>query len=518
MRWVSRLTTIAVIAAVVGVAVFFVRGRMPDPTIGERFHTWAKFRDGSRLVPGSPVVIAGVRIGDIERVTISGRFARIDMRLRDDVEIPADSFITRRADSLFGDSYLEIIPPAHEEGAEVRMLRSGEPIVHVVEGTSTDELLRAMDRSLPKIENALEVVYDVMSNGRKFISGPATEKLLEADRWIAAGHVESPISSARDAMIRLEEMTSRGAAAMTDSSAEVTRTLARIDGAVADARAKIGDAQSSLITGFADARAGLDRVDEPLRKAGEVMAAIESGEGEDWKGTLGRLVSDDELVDDIEDVVSAGREGVAGFNRFRSWLGARIELNAFSRIARFYAIAEIRGRTDKFYLIELERGPLGGAPSDQLSDVAGTSAYLRQQEIRDELRFTAQFGKQLGPLALRAGIKESTPGLGADLLLLDGRLKFSADLFGSFQHTPRLKLAGAFAVFRSLYIVAGVDDVLNDPQYLDVRTGNVDVPQWFDEVRIGRDYFIGGALHFDDADLATLLRIYGAVLAGALAF
>lgn len=517
MGWVSRLTTFVVIAAVAGVFALFVRSRMPELTTGESFHTWAKFRDGSRLAPGSPVVIAGVRIGDIERVTIAGRFARVDLRLQDDVQVPADSFITRRADSLFGDSYLEIIPPPHPEG-EVRVLRSGEPIVHVVEGSSTDTLLRSIDRSLPKIEGALEVVYDVMSNGRKFISGPAAERLRDADRWLAAGHVESPISTARDALVRLEDLTSRGAAATADSTSEVIRTLARIDGAVADTRAKVVDVNASLVAGFADARAGLDRVDEPLRKAGEVMSAIERGEGEDWQGTLGRLVRDTELGDDIDDVAAAGREGVAGFNRFRSWLGARLELNAFSRIARFYATAEIRGRTDKFYLVELERGPLGGAPSDQLSDVAGTSAYLRQQEIRDNLRFTAQFGKQVGPLGLRAGIKESTPGLGADLHLLDGRLKLSADLYGSFQHTPRLKLAGAIAVFRSLYVVAGIDDALNDPRYLDVRTGNEDVPQWFDEVRIGRDYFIGGALHFDDADLATLLRVYGAVLASAIAF
>ena len=178
----------------------------------------------------------------------------------------------------------------------------------------------------------------------------------------------------------------------------------------------------------------------------------------------------------------------------------------------------MRGRTDKFYLIELERGPLGGIPTDTLSDVAGTSSWIRTQEIRDELRFTAQFGKQFGPLALRLGIKDSTFGIGADLLLLEGRLKVSADVLRSFRDNPRVKLSGAFAVFRQIYLLAGIDDAFNDPLYLNIRTGNTAVPEWFSEVRMGRDYFIGGALHFDDADLATLLRVYGAVLASALAF
>ena len=37
---------------------------------------------------------------------------------------------------------------------------------------------------------------------------------------------------------------------------------------------------------------------------------------------------------------------------------------------------------------------------------------------------------------------------------------WDACTFGSFDRTPRLKLAGALEVFRSTYILAGVDDAL----------------------------------------------------------
>ena len=39
-----------------------------------------------------------------------------------------------------------------------------------------------------------------------------------------------------------------------------------------------------------------------------------------------------------------------------------------------------------------------------------------------------------------AGLKDSTFGFGADALLLDGRLRLSADLFGSFQRTPHRRI------------------------------------------------------------------------------
>jgi phospholipid/cholesterol/gamma-HCH transport system substrate-binding protein len=194
----------------------------------------------------------------------------------------------------------------------------------------------------------------------------------------------------------------------------------------------------------------------------------------------------------------------------------RVEADAYSRDVRFYASAEIRARNDKFYLVEFERGPLGALPHDELSDAVNSASFTRTQQIEDRLRFTAQFGKQLGLLALRGGIKDSTFGIGADALMLDGRLKLSADAFGAFTSTPRIKLTGALAVFRSIYIMAGVDDALNKPGYLPILSGNPGAPQVFDRLRYGRDYFVGTSLQFTDEDIAVLLRVYGAILIGSL--
>src|SRR5262245_48850770 len=104
------------LAVILGAALC-VRSKLPETRVGQSFTAWALFRDGSRLALRSPVRIAGVRVGEISNMTIVGEFARIDMRLRDDVDIPIDSWITKRAESAFGDSYLEIIPTVPAEGA-----------------------------------------------------------------------------------------------------------------------------------------------------------------------------------------------------------------------------------------------------------------------------------------------------------------------------------------------------------------------------------------------------------------
>jgi phospholipid/cholesterol/gamma-HCH transport system substrate-binding protein len=511
VRWLSRVVSVIVVLAVVAIAVLLIRSRVPSTTVGGRFLTYTEFRDGSRLQPGSPVVIAGVRIGDITGLSIYGGLARIDMRLQESIQIPDDSFATRKADSLFGDSYIEIIP-----GESTVMLKSGEPIAHVEEGGSTDNTLRTIARTMPRIDNGLEAVHEFTKTGRKVVAGPVTSRLEAADQWLAEGHIEGPLHRADDAMERVEQATTSAADAI--ASADVNGRLRRFDDGVAGATRQMRELRQALQTGFRDARAGFDRIDPVVDQMAEYTQAIDRGSGDDWRGTLGRLVNDDDLGETLEDASASGAEAVHGLNRFKSWLGATVEVSLASRDARVYATAELRARNDKFYYVEIVKSGAGGVPEDKLSDAAGTTPYTRTQLIRDEIRFTAQFGKTFGWLQLRGGLKESTFGMGADAIFFDNRLRLSADIFSAFsREVPRLKVAGAFAVFRNIYINAGIDDALNSPGYLQIRTGNTEVPTLFQEVHYGRDYFIGTSLHFDDADLATLLRVYGALLVAAIA-
>ncbi|HEY5938554.1 MAG TPA: MlaD family protein, partial [Kofleriaceae bacterium] len=165
MRWLSRLVSVAVIVVLVGGVSLLIYSKVPETEVGQDFKLWVKFRDASRLAPGSPIVIAGVRVGDVYGLGIDGQHARIEMKLRRGLAIPDDSFATRRSDSLFGDSYIEIIP-----GESPRMLPSGAQIPHVEEGGSTDTVLRSMARAMPKIDNALQLVHRFMVNGRKWVN------------------------------------------------------------------------------------------------------------------------------------------------------------------------------------------------------------------------------------------------------------------------------------------------------------------------------------------------------------
>lgn len=518
MQWLSRLVSILVIVLVVALFALWIRSKMPQTTVHGSFATCANFRDGSRLAVGSPVMIAGVRIGKISGLTINGNLAHVDMQLRDGITIAADSWITKKAYSAFGDSYLEIIPTGAEEGATlVRPLANGECLVRVLEGASTDTLLRSVNRIVPRVEDGLDRLHDVGLNGRKWASGTLEDSVIGMDHWLDERHIDAPLDRANQAMARLESATTSAANALHDAKPDIDRAFDRAEQGIAKTRAKISEVRGDMGSGFARARASLDDIDPTVADLQELLAAVDEGRGDDYKGKLGHLINDPSLANDLEDATDSLREGAGGYNRFKSWLGLRSEFDVFSGQQRFFATAEIRARTDKFYLVEFEKGPLGGYPDGRITNNAGDPNYIRHQEIHDEVRFTAQFGKTFGNwFQVRGGLKESTFGLGADVLIGEGRLKFSTDIYGSFTRTPRLKLAGALEVFRSAYLIAGVDDALNEPGYLNIVQGNTDIPTQFNEVRFGRDYFIGGSLHFDDKDLAVLLRVYGALLVAML--
>ena len=151
--------------------------------------------------------------------------------------------------------------------------------------------------------------------------------------------------------------------------------------------------------------------------------------------------------------------------------------------------------------------------------------WTKKTVIEDKIRFTFQFAKRFGWFTARYGIKESTGGIGADADVpwINRNMRLSADVFdATFDRFPRVKLTAAMEVFKHVYVLGGVDELLNTPVTLNatstpagIVSGNSDVPVQFSQFHYGRDYFAGGMLRFTDEDLAALLTVGGSAIAGA---
>ncbi|MGH8431678.1 MAG: MlaD family protein, partial [Solimonas sp.] len=95
------------------------------------------------------------------------------------------------------------------------------------------------------------------------------------------------------------------------------------------------------------------------------------------------------------------------------------------------------------------------------------------------------FAQRFGPFTGRFGVKESTGGVGLDLLLFEDRFELRQDLFGFGEVVlPRWRISLGYEFVQRLWLLGGVDDIFSP---------------------VNRDYFIGLQLKFDDEDLKTIL-------------
>jgi phospholipid/cholesterol/gamma-HCH transport system substrate-binding protein len=219
----------------------------------------------------------------------------------------------------------------------------------------------------------------------------------------------------------------------------------------------------------------------------------------DGEGTVGKLLTDEKLIDSTEKVmehVDEVVEDVGGFVRsvtgLRTVVGAHTEYNFSNQFMKTYFTLRLQPKEDKYYLIEIIDDPRGKV--SQTSEVIRTTdpdeAPLIKEDrtkVSQTLKFSLEFAKRYYFVTGRFGLIENTGGLGLDFEFWKDRIKFSFDLFDfGKERYPQLKSLAMFYPISNFFIIGGVTDIFNT---------------------YGRDYFIGGGIAFTDDDLKSILLI-----------
>jgi phospholipid/cholesterol/gamma-HCH transport system substrate-binding protein len=531
-----RVAILFLLLAVGGYLVWKNLGQ--DPAGADNYTLYAKFRDASGLPKGSKVVVAGLPQGEVTGLEVEGRYAKVTFKLRDEIDVYTSGVVIKKATSLLGDNYLEIDPGErtkqmpdgttrefHLLGPECPTYRDSDrrksdacrQVPNVIEATTPDQLMHRIEQTLPNVDRVLASVRDLSEDVRRIVNGPLQSVATRVDGLVQreAGTVASIIQRADRSMEKIEQIANDLRAMTKGADPQIANILKNLDEASAEAKILVATAKQELEQTGSALRGKLDKLDGVISNTESITQKIDTE-----KGTLGRLVNDPVIADNVEQITDDAKGFLGTLFGLRAYVGLRSEYNVFAGLARHYVTVELHTRPDKFYLIELEKGPRGAYPEVTLTfdPTVDPNNWIRKTVIEDKIRFTFQFAKRFGWLTLRYGLKESTGGIGADAdLLVGGRaLRLSADVFdATFDQLPRAKLTAAFEVFRHLYILGGIDEMLNTPETLTIVKGASDVPIQFDTFRYGRDYFAGAMLRFNDEDLAALLTVGGSAISGA---
>jgi phospholipid/cholesterol/gamma-HCH transport system substrate-binding protein len=113
-------------------------------TGSDAYHVTVEFRDVLDLVPQSAVKVNDVTVGAVDKITLKGWHAEVDLRLRKNVHLPDNAVADIQQTSLLGEKYVALAPPTTE--APEGRLGAGDtiPLARSGRNAEVEEVLSAL--------------------------------------------------------------------------------------------------------------------------------------------------------------------------------------------------------------------------------------------------------------------------------------------------------------------------------------------------------------------------------------
>ncbi len=495
------------------------------------------------------------------------RVAKVSMRVTNTVVVPTDTWIRKESLGVLGAKALFL-----ELGRSSTALTEGQRIVNVRSLTGTDALLAQAEgivadvRSITKkldadIGGITADIRGITGQLNRFVNGDGTTppldelyKLVMTDLRRLTGTIDGVLKDARriintnDEQFALlvgnvqritkdiAELTTAGGAGpgvpMVDDNGKpildrdgrpvlsreegdlraTMKSVRRISSDLTDVTAQLksllGENGDKVGDGVVQLTETVTELNRTLTSLSEVAGRVERGEG-----TVGRLLTDEGMAMKVENAVNGAADFVSGLTSLETHVDVGSWYN-FNRERTTTTLSlKLQPKPDKFYLVELvdDGGNLERLVQVQ-RDGGETRSSIREED--NQLRITAMFAKRFFDfLVLRAGLIETTGGVGANLFLFDNRLELRSDLFGTRGprdslvtddvgglYLPRWRSLLKAQPIPHLYLSAGIDDALNAWRFDQGGLRLYNAGEGY-----GVDWFLGVGLTFKDDDLRSIL-------------
>jgi phospholipid/cholesterol/gamma-HCH transport system substrate-binding protein len=232
----------------------------------------------------------------------------------------------------------------------------------------------------------------------------------------------------------------------------------------------------------------LDKVDATVSDLKIIVADVKDG-----KGTVGKLLRDDAVVDQVSQTLSSVNRLVNRINNIEADIGlstgantrtgsdTRFDLDIYPAPERFFRLG----------IVTNEFGPQKERETDTYTSTNGgpTVKTSTRKVNKDSFKFNFQIGRRIQRWGIRAGLIESTGGVGIDYFVPDYGIRFGTELFDYQKDAgPNLRLYTEVRLWNVLFgRVAGEDLISKDGQ---------------------QSATISLGLRFTDQDLAALIGIF----------
>lgn len=412
-------------------------------------------KDASGIFPRTSIKVAGINAGQIEKIGLKGDAAELVFKLKSEIPLTENSYMRIKTVGFLGEKYIDVVVG---EPSELELVVDG--YIKVQGGAGFEDLAK----------DASEIMADVKEIMKKVREGVENETSKNVIREILENVNEISASLRRTVGSNEEKLNN-----IIASVEELAQQLAYETN---------GKNQDSLMNGLKKLTPILDDLKEASSDIKVIIADVKAG-----KGTVGKLLRDEETVDRVNETLSSVNRLMGRINNLQAEISVysgynnkfdgstQLEIDLYTAPERFFRIGAI---VNDFYYITEETESSSTGTSGATNNVTRTTN-------KDEFKFNFQMGRKIQDFSFRIGLFESKGGVGVDYDISSWNTKLSADLF-NFDRDDQpafLRLSSEIRIWNVLYSKFVLEDVLSD----------------------NLSYTVYGGLRFTDDDIASLISI-----------
>lgn len=447
-------------AALASIVIMSLKITTNKSGFGEYVTYKTVLKDASGIFEKSSIKVAGINAGRIKSIELNGADgALLTFEMLEGVKLTNNSRMKIKSVGFLGDKYLDII--LGDQNAE-RL--PPESMIPAEGGGGFEELSKDAGEVLKEIKEIAKTIKESLRDeqGRNMV------KEIIANIHDITGSLKRLTSGNEDKINQIVDEVK----AITEQLAFETDRYQK----------------NSLMGDLAKIGPILDKADFAVSDLKTIIADLKDG-----KGTIGKLLRDDAVVDQVSQTLSSVNRLVNRINNIEADIGlstgantrngtdTRFDLDIYPAPERFFRLG----------IVTNEFGPQSESETDTYTTTNGGPVVHKnsRQVDHSDFKFNFQIGRRIQRFGLRAGLIESTGGVGIDYFFPDWGIRTGMELFDYQKNAgPNLRLISEVKLWNVLFARVAGEDLIS-------KSGSQSAT-----------FSLG--LRFSDQDLAALIGIF----------
>lgn len=448
------------LAAIASIVVMSLKITSNKSGFGEYVTYKTVLKDASGIFEKSSIKVAGINAGRIKTIELNGADgALITFEMLEGIKLTNNSRLKIKSVGFLGDKYLDIV--LGDQNADRLPANS---MIPAEGGDGFEELAKDAGEVLKEVREIAKTIKESLRDeqGRNMVK-----------------EIIANVHDVTDSLKRLSTGNEDKISQIVDDVKAISEQLAfETDRYQKD----------SLMGDLSKIGPILDKADAAVSDLEIIIADLKDG-----KGTVGKLLRDDAVVDQVSQTLSSVNRLVNRINNIEADIGlstgantrtgtdTRFDLDIYPAPERFFRLG----------IVTNEFGPQSESETDTYTRTnGGAEVHKNTRKVNhSDFKFNFQIGRRIQRFGLRAGMIESTGGVGIDYFFPDFGIRTGMELFDYQKEAgPNLRLMTEVKIWNVLFARVAGEDLIS-------KSG-------------AQSATFSLGLRFSDQDLAALIGIF----------